>query len=85
MSGLSMIEMKAMDDHQIGKRIYDSLSKTDQLRLEIEFNPLGLEQTILKLGELYREAAEDLAMDDDDVKFEDFQIFAEYFLDDEDE
>ncbi|MFJ9304726.1 hypothetical protein [Bacillus toyonensis] len=83
MSGLSMNEMRAMDDHQIGKRIYDSLSKTDQILLGIEFNPLSLEQTILRLGELYREAAEEVEMDDD-VEYEDLQIFAGFFLDDED-
>ncbi len=83
MSGLSMNEMRAMDDHQIGKRIYDSLSKTDQILLGIEFNPLSLEQTILRLGELYREAAGEVEMDDD-VEYEDLQIFAGFFLDDED-
>jgi hypothetical protein len=84
MSGLSMNEMRAMDDRQLGERIYDSLSKTDQILLEINFNPLSLEQTILSLGELYREAAEEAEMDDD-VEHEDFQIFAGFFLDDEDE
>jgi hypothetical protein len=80
-----MTEMRVMDDGQIGKLIYDSLSKTDQILLEIEFNPLSLKQTIWRLGELYREAAEELEMDDDDVEFEDLQIFASFFLDDEDE
>jgi hypothetical protein len=84
MSGLSMNEMRVMDDRQIGKRIYDSLSKTDQRLLEIKFNPLSLEQLILRLGELYREGAEEAELDDD-VEYEDFQIFAGYFLDDEDE
>ncbi|UOE53510.1 hypothetical protein [Cytobacillus oceanisediminis] len=85
MSGLSMNEMRAMDDRQIGKRIYDSLSKNDQILLEIKFNPQSLEQLILELGELYREAAKEVEMDDDDVEYEDLQIFAGFLLEDEDE
>lgn len=84
MSGLSMNEMKVLDNRQLGKRIYDALSRTDQIRLEINFNPRSLEQIILELGELYRESAEDIELDDD-VKHEDLQIFAGFFLDDEDE
>lgn len=86
MSGLSMNEMKAMDDCQIGKRIYDALSKKDQILLEINFNSLSLEQTLLKLGGLYRETAEEAKMDnEDDVENENFQIFAGFFLEDDDE
>jgi hypothetical protein len=85
MSGLSMNEMRAMDDRQIGERIYDSLSKNDQILLEIKFNPQSLEQLILELGELYREAAKEVEMDDDDVEYEDLQIFAGFLLEDEDE
>lgn len=81
---LSMNEMRAMDDRQIGKKIYDSLSKKDQRRLENKFNHLSPEQPILELGELYREAAEEAELDDH-VEYEDFQIFAGYFLEDEDE
>jgi len=84
MSGLSMNEMRAMDDRQIGKKIYDSLSKKDQIRLEIKFNHQSLEQILLELGKLYRDAAE-VAELDDDVEYEDFQIFAGFLLEDENE
>jgi hypothetical protein len=85
MSGLSMNEMRAMDDRQIGKGIYDSVSKKDQILLEIEFNHISLDQLFLELGGLYRQGAEEAEMDDDDMEYEDFQIFAGYFLEDEDE
>ncbi|WP_077358972.1 hypothetical protein [Virgibacillus halodenitrificans] len=81
---LSMNEMKAMDDRQIGKKIYDSISKKDQRLLEIKFNHQNLEQLILELGGLYREAAEEAELDGD-VGYEDFQIFVGFFLEDEGE
>lgn len=81
---LSMNEMRALDDRKIGKKIYDSLSKKDQRLLENKFNHQNPEQLILELGELYREVAEEAELDAD-VGYEDFQIFAGYFLEDEDE
>ena len=59
-------------------------NRKDQRLLEIKFNHQSLEQLILELGKLYREAAEEAELDDE-VGHEDFQIFAGYFLEDEDE
>ncbi|WRP07366.1 hypothetical protein U9J35_04140 [Rossellomorea aquimaris] len=81
---LSMNEMRALDDRQIGQKIYDSLSKEDQKRIEIKFNYQSLDQIHLELGELYRETAEEVELDDD-VGHEDFQVFAGFLLEDEDE
>jgi hypothetical protein len=81
---LSMNEIRALDNHQIGQKIYDSLSKKDQIRLESKFYNQSLDQITLELGELYREAAELVELDDD-VEHEDFQVFAGFLLEDEDE
>jgi hypothetical protein len=85
MSGLSMKEMRVMDDSQIGKMIYDSLTKTDQIKIKDSFHDLDLKGIKVELGKLYREAYYNDEDEDDDVENEDFQIFAGYLLDDDDD